>query len=133
MWSVIDWNDKCNNANKKSLHDSQIQKYFKGIFQSKQTATHPTVPNILTDLHNYFNYIPMLDDLPPLDEVKFAIRRIHRGVGIDGLPTNHFENITSCYVKLYLTLNSKSVPNNLSKRMEQTNLTFHYKKRSHLR
>ena len=107
MWSVIDWNGKCEKSNEKCLHDSQIQKFFRNIFQSEQTKNHPKVADILTDLHNHFSYIPMLDDLPTLDEVKFAFRRIQRGIGIDGLPPLTLKIIPPSMINCILLLIQK--------------------------
>ena len=70
----------------KILHDSQIQKYFRNIFQSHKTKHYPTVSNITNKLHNYFLYIPILDDVPNMSEVELALNNIHRGTEIDDLP-----------------------------------------------
>ena len=86
MWGVIDWKGKSEVNENKILHDSQIQKYFRNIFQSQKTMHHPTVSNIMNKLHNYFLYIRILDDLPNMSEVELALNNIHRGIGIDGLP-----------------------------------------------
>ena len=64
MWSIIDWKGKPEVKNENPIHESQIQKYFRNIFQSKNPKNHPTVVHIMNDLHNYFVYIPILDDLP---------------------------------------------------------------------
>ena len=42
MWGDIDWDGKSEIKNEKMLHDSQIQRYFKNIFQSVKTKNHPT-------------------------------------------------------------------------------------------
>ena len=86
MWGVIDWKGKSEVNENKILHDSQIQKYFRNIFQSQKTMHHPTVSNIMNKLHNYFLFIPILDELPNMSEVELALNNIHRGIGIDGLP-----------------------------------------------
>ena len=69
MWNVIDWNGKCDNTHSKPIHESQIQKYLKNIFQADQTRSNPIVTDISHKLHEYYNYIPMLDDLPSMSEL----------------------------------------------------------------
>ena len=86
MWGVIDWKGMSDVNDNKILHDSQIQKYFRNIFQSHKTKQHPTVSNITNKLHNYFLYIPILDDVPNMSEVELALNNIHRGTEIDDLP-----------------------------------------------
>ena len=105
MWSVIDWKGKPEVKNEKPIHESQIQKYFRNIFQSKKTKNHPTVANIMNDLHNYFVYIPMLDDLPDKEEIKSAINFIHRGIGIDGC----IEGNTEYHIGLFTRTRTKSI------------------------
>ena len=91
MLDVIDWKGISDVNDNKILHDSQIQKY---IFQSHKTKHHPTVNNIMNELHNYFLYIPILDDLPNTSEVELALNNIHRGTGIDGLSPIVLKNTT---------------------------------------
>ena len=86
MWGLIDWKGISDINDNKILHDSQIQKYLRNIFQSHETKHHPTVSNIMNELHNYYLYIPILDDLPKISEVELALNNIHCGTGIDGLP-----------------------------------------------
>ena len=40
----------------------------------------------MNELHNYFLYVPILDDLLNTSEVELALNNIHRGTGIAGLP-----------------------------------------------
>ena len=34
LWKVIDWNGNCDKKQNKTLSESQIQSYFKNIFQA---------------------------------------------------------------------------------------------------
>lgn len=107
IWEVIDWKGKSEVMNKKTLHDSQIEKYFRNIYQSDKTNLHLTVNNILNELHNYFLYIPILDDLPNMIEVENAINNIHRGTGMDGLPPNYIKILPKATLDRLLLLVQK--------------------------
>ena len=40
----------------------------------------------MNKLHSYFLYIPILDNLPNMNEVELTLNNIHCGTGIDSLP-----------------------------------------------
>ena len=121
---VINWKGKSEVKDERKIHDSQIQSYFKNIFQSEKTRYHPTVLDILNDLHNYFLYIPILDDLPNLYEVKAAINCIHRGTGIDGLPPSVLKilpnSMLNCLLLLIQKVFTVSYPEDWNKQILHT-------------
>ena len=86
MWDKIDWSGKAEVERKKDLQDYQIYQYFTNIFQSHKMKNLPTIANILGDLEDYQIYIPILDDLPDMDELNRAMKKIHQGVSLDGIP-----------------------------------------------
>ena len=71
-----------------------------------------------------FLYIPILDDLPNLYEVKAAINCIHRGTGIDGLPPSVLKilpnSMLNCLLLLIQKVFTVSYPEDWNKQILHT-------------
>ena len=86
MWSLIDWKGKNELCKDDKVNESEVNKYFKGIFQSEQIADNPIIDDVIPHLDHHNIYIPLLDDTPDMTELSLAMKSIRRGVSFDGLP-----------------------------------------------
>ena len=59
-----------------AVEESETKKYFTEIFQSTKTKSHPVVTNILHNVETYDTYISTLDDIPTMNGLEMAIKRI---------------------------------------------------------
>ena len=86
LWEMIDWKGKAEVKADETANECEMLKYFTGIFQSTKTKTHPTVSTTFCDLESYDTYIPILDDIPSMLELLVAMKRLGKGVSLDGIP-----------------------------------------------
>ena len=86
MWNAIDWKGRSESTGEKKVNESQIIRYFTNIFQSAKIATNPTVSDVIETLNLYDGYVPLLDDIPNIEELNLALKSVKRGVSFDGLP-----------------------------------------------
>ena len=86
MWNAVDWKGRSELTGQKKVNESQIKRYFTNIFQSKKVETNPTVSDFIETLNSYDGYVPLLDDIPNIEELNIALKSVKRGVSFDGLP-----------------------------------------------
>ena len=85
MWKMIDW--KGHSQKPPSVIDpASVNRYFKGIFQSNKTESHPTIADIQAKLNVYTSSTHLLDHQITIDEVQSTLRNVGRGIGLDGIP-----------------------------------------------
>ena len=69
MWELIDWKGKADTKKEILIDESEVNTYFKHIFQSEKTMDHPKISDVDATLESYQMHIPFLDALPQQDEL----------------------------------------------------------------
>ena len=104
MWELIDWKGKADTKKEILIDKSEVNTYFKHIFQSEKTMDHPKISDVDATLESYQMHIPFLDALPQQDELDTAIRKIGSDTGLDGIPSNVLQLMPRCIRNNILTL-----------------------------
>ena len=104
MWELIDWNGKAEARDKILIQDSEVYPYFKNIFQSPMTSEHPQITDIEPMFDTYKMHIPILDDLPKMNELVTALGKIGKGIGLDGIPASILRLVPTRIMNIILSL-----------------------------
>ena len=104
LWNMIDWKGKAEIQPEEQADEREIMNYFKDIFQSKKTENHPKINSIMCDVESCDLYIPILDDMPTMEELEKAIARIGSGVSLDGIPPSAVRILPLSMKELILSL-----------------------------
>ena len=86
MWKMIDYkNGSLSQQRENAISPRMIHNYFTGIFQAHHLSAKPTVDDVIDDLNNYQMTDSELDADFSFDDLNRGIKKIGRGIGLDGL------------------------------------------------
>ena len=86
MRQLIDWNGQSKLKPPDVIDPEQVESYFKNIFQSELTKSHPTIDDINETLDNYDVDNHLTDYSISTNEVASSLLKVGKGTGLDGLP-----------------------------------------------
>ena len=96
---------------KTEISPNIITSYFTDIFNSAKTCENPTIDGIEVDVTSYYNILPATDAQIGMDNLKFALIKLGKGVSFDGisahllslLPENLQEGILTLFQFIFNT------------------------------
>ena len=85
LWEIINWKDDRHDEITE-IPPEVVFKFFKGIFQSEVTKSHPVISSVEDRVQKYNNFCNITDNSITLDEIKDAGIRLKKGSSMDGIP-----------------------------------------------
>ena len=102
IWAMVDWKGKADKDVDDKIDEEETAKYFSQIFQSAKTKHHPVITDeLITSVESYNVQIPLVDHIPSMNNVEYALKTFGNGVGTDG--------ITASVINLF-QLSLKEIP-----------------------
>ena len=81
MWKMIDWKGQSQHVPSASLDEATVQSFFKNIFQSDKTLSHPKVLDITEDLKKYSCENTTMGSPLTMKEMSLVLCDVGRGIG----------------------------------------------------
>ena len=102
IWAMVDWKGKADKDDDDKIDEEETAKYFSQIFQSAKTKHHPVITDeLITSVESYNVQIPLVDHIPSMNKVEYALKTFGNGVGTD--------RITASVINLF-QLSLKEIP-----------------------
>ena len=104
LWAMVDWKGKADKEVDDKIDEEETAKYFSQIFQSAKSKHHPVITDeLITSVESYNVQIPLVDHVPSMNNVEYALKTFGNGIGTDGI-TASVINLFPLSLKEVMTL-----------------------------
>ena len=119
LWKMIDW--KGDITRKDIVPPNIITSYFDKIFNSNKTVNNPKIQDIEKKINEYNSPCSITDLAIDMDDINFALKKIGKGISLDGLSSELLllipENLKNCVLALFRNVFSGFYPDQWKKQL----------------
>ena len=130
LWKMIDWKGEVREDSQNELSPHEIYSFFTKIFQAKKTEASPLLFDIMHQLNDYHQTIPITDNSITIDEVNKACMNTRKGIGFNGLPPDILKIVPHSLKEILQTLVQNVFGRNYPTQWENQ-LLFPIRKKGH--